>query len=318
MRRTVFEHRRAVRGARGGRGFTLVELIISLVLISLLALVAAPLLRLPMVGWMDATRRANLSSGIDLAHSKLAEDLRRALPNSVRVSQVGPRYLIEYLEVRAWGRYRAGPSGAAQVCPAVCSGGATLNDVFQAACNETCFTSLGPLEGDPLDLPVPGADWVVLNPLNAVGVVDNPYFGGNVAVANGIKSRLTAMSPLIPAASGNRVSIAAHSFPSLSAWKRFYIVSTPVTYDCDPGTQRLTRRWGYPISAVQPTAFGGGVAASPLATNVASCAIRYTAAGAAGRGGVVSVVMRLSQAAADTGIAESVELQASFAVSEGP
>ena len=138
-----------------------------------------------------------------------------------------------------------------------------------------------------------------------------------MAVANGIKSRLTAMNALIPAASGNRLSIASHAFPSLSAWKRFYIVSTPVTYDCDPGTQRLTRRWGYPISAVQPTAFGGGVAA-PLATNVASCAIRYTSAGAAGKGGVVSVVMRLSQAAADTGIAESVELQASFAVSEGP
>ena len=312
MRRTVFERRRH-RGH--ALGFTLVELIISLVLISLLALVAAPLLRLPMVGWMDASRRASLSSGIDLAHSKLAEDLRRALPNSVRVRQVGPRYLIEYLEVRAWGRYRAGPSGAAQVCPAVCSGGATLNDVFQAACNETCFTSLGPLEGDPLDPPVPGADWVVLNPLNAGGAVDNPYFGGNVAVANGIKSRLTAMNAV---AGGNRLSITAHAFPSLSAWKRFYVVSTPVTYDCDPGTQRLTRRWGYPISAVQPTAFGGGVAASPLATNVASCAIRYTAAGAAGRGGVVSVVMRLSQAAADTGIAESVELQASFAVSEGP
>ena len=312
MRRTVFEQRCNVRCARG---FTLVELIISLVLISLLALVAAPLLRLPMIGWMDASRRASLSSGIDLAHSKLAEDLRRALPNSVRVRQVGPRYLIEYLEVRAWGRYRAGPSGAAQVCPAVCSGGATLNDVFQAACNETCFTSLGPLEGDPLDPPVPGSDWVVLNPLNPVGAANNPYFGGNVAVANGIKSRLTAMNAI---AGGNRLSIAPHAFPSLSAWKRFYIVSTPVTYDCDPGTQRLTRRWGYPISAVQPAAFGGAVAASPLATNVASCAIRYTAAGAAGRGGVVSLVMRLSQAAADTGIAESVELEASFAVSEGP
>ena len=312
MRRTVFEHRRPVRCARG---FTLVELIISLVLISLLALVAAPLLRLPMVGWMDASRRANLGSGIDLAQSKLAEDLRRALPNSVRVRQIGPRYLIEYLEVRAWGRYRAGPSGAAQVCPAVCSGGPSLNDVFQAACNETCFTSLGPLEGDPLDPPVPGADWVVLNPLNPAGAVDNPYFGGNVAVANGIKSRLTAMNAI---AGGNRLSIAAHAFPSLSAWKRFYIVSTPVTYDCDPGTQRLTRRWGYPISALQPAVFGGGVVASPLATNVASCAIRYTAAGAAGRGGVVSVVMRLSQTAADTGIAESVELEASFAVSEGP
>ena len=309
MHRTVFEHHRHL--GRAG-GFTLVELIISLVLISLLALVAAPLLRLPMIGWMDASRRANLSSGIDLAHSKLAEDLRRALPNSVRVRTVGSRVLLEYLEVRAWGRYRAGPSGAAQVCPAVCSGGATLNDVFQAACNETCFTSLGPLEGDP---PVPGSDWVVLNPLGPGVPGGDPYFGGNVAVTNGIKSRLTSMAA---APGGNRLSIASHAFPALSAWKRFYVVSTPVSYDCDPGTQRLTRRWGYPIAAVQPVAFGGTVLSAPLATNVASCAIRYTAAGAAGKGGVVSVVMRLSQAAADTGIAESLELEAGFAVSEGP
>ena len=62
MGQTVFERRRTVRCASG---FTLVELIISLVLISLLALVASPLLRLPMVGWMDASRRASLSSGID-------------------------------------------------------------------------------------------------------------------------------------------------------------------------------------------------------------------------------------------------------------
>ena len=309
MRRTVFERHHCRSRARG---FTLVELIISLVLISLLALVAAPLLRLPMIGWMDASRRANLSSGIDLAHSKLAEDLRRALPNSVRVRTVGSRVLLEYLEVRAWGRYRAGPSGAAQVCPAVCSGGATLNDVFQAACNETCFTSLGPLEGDP---PVPGSDWVVLNPLGPGVPGGDPYFGGNVAVTNGIKSRLTSMAA---APGGNRLSIASHAFPALSAWKRFYVVSTPVSYDCDPGTQRLTRRWGYPIAAVQPVAFGGTVLSAPLAANVASCAIRYTAAGAAGKGGVVSVVMRLSQAAADTGIAESLELEAGFAVSEGP
>lgn len=292
-------------------GFTLVEMIISIVLISLLALVAAPMLRLPLSAWLDATRRAKLAQALDTVNGKLTDDLQRALPNSVRVRQIGPRVLLETLEVRAWGRHRAGPSGGAQVCPAVCTGPG-LQDALEASCNETCFTSLGPLEGDA---PVGGADWVVVNPLGPGVAGGDPYFGGNVAVAGGIKSRLTDVTP---APDGNRVRIAMHNFPGLAAGRRFYIVATPVTWDCNPATQRLTRRWGYPVAAVQPAAFGAGAQAAPLATNVAACSIRYQRAGSLGRGGIVQVVIRLSTVAADTQVPESVELAASLPVSEGP
>ena len=300
MRRNGLSHAAA---RRPQRGFTLVELIISMVLISLLSLVAAPLLRIPMVAWMDASRRAGLSNDLDLAHTKLAEDLRRALPGSVRVRTVGARTMLEYMEVRAYGRFRAGPSGAAQVCPATCFGPG-MNDVLQAACSETCFTHLGTLEGDP---PVPGTDWVVADALGG-----NVYLGGNVAVAGGSKSRLTAYN-----AGSGRVDLAAHVFPAVAASKRFYLVSNPVTYECDLGTQRLTRYWGYPVSALQPAAFGGGSNA-PLATGVQACSLRYVPAGGLNKGGVVNVTLRLARAAADTQVNENADLEASFAVSEGP
>jgi MSHA biogenesis protein MshO len=286
-------------------------MVISIALISLLALVAAPMLRLPLTAWLDTTRRAEMTNAMEAMNSKLADDLRRALPNSVRVRIVGARVLLELLEVRAWGRHRAGPSGGAQVCPALC-GAAGAQDALEAACSETCFTSIGPLEGDA---PVVGSDWVVVNPLGPGVPAGDPYFGGNVAVANGIKSRLTALAA---APDGNQLGIAAHTFPALAPSKRFYVVATPVTWDCDPGTQRLTRRWNYAIAAAQPAAFPAAASAAPMATQVGVCAIRYTAAGSLGRGGLVHLELRLSVPAADTQVPEVAQWTASFAVSEGP
>lgn len=292
------------------RGFTLVEMVIAISLIGLLALVAAPMLRLPLGAWLDATRRAEMTNSLEAIDAKLGDDLRRALPNSVRVRQLGARVLLEVLEVRAWGRHRAGPSGGAQACPAVC-GAAGAQDALEAACPETCFTSLGTLEGDP---PLVG-DWVVVNPLGPGVPAGDPYFGGNVAVAGGIKTRLTSLAA---APDGSQLRIAAHTFPALAASRRFYLVATPVTWDCDPGTQRLTRRWNYPVAAVQPVAFGAGATAAPMATQVSACAIRYVAAGSLGRGGLVHLEVRLSVPAADTQVPESALWTATFAVSEGP
>ncbi len=295
---------------RTQRGFTLVEMVVAITVIGVLALAAVPLLRLPLAAWLDASRRAQLSQSLDGVQAKLADDFRRALPNSVRIRQVGGRVLVETLEVRASGRHRAGPSGGAQVCPATCAA-AGANDALEAACSESCFTSLGALDGDA---PLPG-DWLVVNPLGPGVPAGDPYFGGNAAVGGGIKTRLQNTAAV---ADGQRLRVAAHVFPALSANRRFYLVSTPVTWDCDPGTQRLTRRWGYPIAAAQPVAFGGGVAAAPAATGIVACSVRYQAAGSSGRGGLVSFSVRIAQAAADTNVSEQVELVAMLPVSEGP
>ena len=292
------------------RGFTLVEMIIAITLMGLLSVMAAPLLRMPMVAWMDASRRAELGISADVLQSKLASDLTRALPNSVRVQTVGGRTFLEYLEVRAQGRHRAGVVAATQACPAVCStpGG---QDMLEAGCAETCFTSLGPLLGDP---PVAGTDWVVVNPLSPVGALGNPYLGGNAAVAGGIKVRLQNSAA---ASDGVRLRHAAHSYPALSASRRFYLVASPVTYECNPGNRRVLRHSGYAISALQPVVFTGAISV-PVASDLAACSLRYAPAGAGNRGGLVSAWFRLSRIASDTGAAESLETSSQTAVSETP
>lgn len=282
------------------RGFTLVELVVSITLLGILAMVTVPLLQLPMSAYLDATRRADTASEIDATAAKLRADLATALPNSIRIDPT--RRFLEYLEVRAVGRYRNGSDGTPPSCPAACG-----NDVMQFACNESCFTTLGPLQGSA---PVVGSDYVVINPLGPGVANGDPYFGGAATPPGGIKGRLQTVT-LIGADS--RLTITAHSFAVAPANKRFYVVSTPVTYECNLATRRLTRRWGYAVAAAQPVAFANTPSA-PLALQIQGCRFDYTATGAAG--GVVSVRLQHSQPAAGTGVPEAADTLLEFSVKE--
>ena len=291
--------------SRAQRGFTLVELIISITLLSTLALVVVPMLRMPMAAYLEAGTRADVTGQLDMVQGRLRADLARALPNSVRLRSVGARRLLEFLEVRAHGRHRAGLSAGIPVCPLFCALPGN-NDSLETTCTERCFTSLGPLTGDA---PVPGNDYVVVNPLGPGVPGGDPYFGGAAPVAGGIKTRLTALAA---APGGARLDLTPHSFPALAASRRFFVVAGPVSYECDPATGRLTRYDGYAITALQPAAFGAAPSAL-VADSVAACSFGYTSTGA--RGGLVTLSMRFTRNAA-AGATESTELVLSAPVLE--
>ena len=292
------------------RGFTLVEMVVAITLLGILAMVMVPLLQLPMSAHLSAARRAALASELDVSVARLRADLAQALPNSVRVRQVGARHFVAYLEVRASGRFRAAAAGGPQSCPATCSAPGA-NDVMEFACNETCFTTLGPLDGGA---PVAGSDWVVINPLGPGVANGDPYFGGSGMPAGGIKSRLQSVAAV---GTDQRLTLTPHSFVLAPSNRRFYIVATPVSYECNPATQRLTRYWGYAVAAAQPAAFGGANSA-PLATRISACRFSYTATGGAGGGGLLSVWLRTSQPVANLGPGqvESAEAVVEFSVRE--
>ena len=288
---------------RAQHGFTLVELIISITLVGILAVVAVPMVRTPMAAYMDATHRAELAAQLDTSVAKMRDDLALALPNSIRVRVVGQRRFLEFMPVRASGRYRSVASALA--CP---------NDKFEPSlATESCFTALGPLQLWGSSAPVAGSDWVVVNPINSVPptvVSQDPYFGGATAPPNGVKSRFQGS---LPVGIQTRITITPHLFPADAASRQFYIVSTPVSYECNPATGQLTRYDNYAIAAVQPIVFPAGSGA-PLSTLIGPpsavnppCEILYTRTGALGRGGVVSVRLRFTLPAAGTGVPETIE-----------
>jgi MSHA biogenesis protein MshO len=287
---------------RHSRGFTLVELIVSITLVGILSVVAVPMVRTPMQAYMDATLRAELSAQLDASVARMRDDLALAMPNSVRVRNIGARYFVEFLPMRASGRYRSATTTT--LCP---------NDKLEfGLATEGCFTTLGPLQ--MRSALVPGSDWVVVNPFNPAGTVgQNPYFGGATAPPDGVKSRLLTFTP---GASENRITITPHRFLNEPVNHQFYIVSNPVSYECNPATRRLTRYEGYAIAAAQPSVFPAASAA-PLATVIGDCQIRYTPTPApGGRGGVVSVWLQYRLPSAGSRPPETIESFSAISVRE--
>jgi len=105
--------------------------------------------------------------------------------------------------------------------------------------------------------------------------------------------------------------IGAKQFPLASPGNRFQVVDWPVSYVCDPAAGTVTRFWGYPLAAAQPTAFAAGTPRALVATGVSACSFDYQP-GVTERGGLVSVGLSLTQAN------ETVRLHATTQVSNQP
>ena len=104
---------RFLGGLHRGRieaGFTLAEAVIVIVILGIISAAVAVFISGPIEAYFDVSRRAQLSDAADTALRRIARDLQRALPNSVRVAGActgaTPCYL-EYVPVEAGGRYRA-------------------------------------------------------------------------------------------------------------------------------------------------------------------------------------------------------------------
>jgi len=87
------------------KGFSLVEMITVIVIIGVMAAASGSFIARPMVGYRDLNRRAALVQVADQALRRMSRDLRRALPNTVRVSAGADA--IEFLHAVDGGRYRS-------------------------------------------------------------------------------------------------------------------------------------------------------------------------------------------------------------------
>lgn len=85
-------------------GFTLVELIMVIALAGIVAVMISTVMSRPLQGFVDQSRRAELTDLAASALNRMARDIRLAVPNSVVVANGNE---LRLLHIAAAGRYRA-------------------------------------------------------------------------------------------------------------------------------------------------------------------------------------------------------------------
>jgi len=239
-------------------GFTLVELVVVLVIVGILAALGGMFILRPIESFLDVSRRAELVDSAETALRRMQRDIRRALPNSVRIGSGGRA--LELLHSVEGGRYRAYGPGNVLDFTGVDSDG---------------FEVLGDLDAAP-----DSGQYIVVYNLSASGSSGNAYLGDNrTGVAAGSTVSEIHLDPAI-------------NFPRTSPYQRFFIVDEPVSYVCDLSANTLTRYAGYAISTTQPSSPGGSSAL--LARNVSACSFSYQP-GSYQRAGLVTLHLQITE-----------------------
>ncbi len=277
------------------RGFTLVELVVTMAVMAVLAAGIAIFIAYPVQSYELTVRRAELVDSANAAYQRMSRELNTALPNSVRVSTVAGVTYLEFLQTRTGGRYRSEPASPAvpsdaNTCPDTDVDTFADEDMLTFGVPDTCFRTIGLVDTSPLaansTTPIPGDSLVIYN-------LGPGYIGAN-AYAAGPPSNRSLITGFAPSVNNeNRITFAANTFPLDSPGRRFQVVSGPVTFACDPATGQLLRYGGYAITTAQPTP--PAVAPAVLANRVTGCAITYNVVNT--RTSVVDIALQLSDTA---------------------
>jgi MSHA biogenesis protein MshO len=269
------------------RGFTLIELVITIAVGSVVVAFMAMFIVMPMNAYTAQTRRAALVDESDSALRFMARDLRSALPNSVRTAVSGSVTAIELLATGDGARYQdSGPV----TNPAL---------ALDFTAPDAAFATTVPFT----QLTLPWSSNAYYLSIYNVGVPGaNAYQMANVITPAGTTIAITAGA----AANQNLVTLnPPFQFAYGSPEKRVYLVSGPVSYLCDTSSGTLTRYTGYPIQSTEPTSAAAlssvGAASGLIASNVSACTFSYSS-GTAQRNALATLTVQVTQSG------ESVQL----------
>ena len=223
--------------------------------------VVAVFMRSPIDAYFDSARRAALTDVADTAVRRMARDVRKALPNSVRTPN--PQCL-EFIPTRTGGRYRTTDAAA----------GTSLD--FTIA--DTSFNMLGQNSLLSADQQIRVGDTIAVYNLGPGIAGADAYLGGNTATVTGVVD-----------GTETAITITPRQFPLESGSRRFHVVPVEeqvVAYVCTGGNLSRTVTTGSFASNCPTT---GPV----LATNVQNCSFVYNGSDLQ-RNGLVQIQLNIS------------------------
>jgi MSHA biogenesis protein MshO len=256
------------------RGFTLIELIIVIVLLGIISLVVASFISGPIRAYVDQARRTALVDTADGALRRISREIRRALPNSVRVQRVGSVSYLELIPVTAGGRYR----------DTATPGFANAADWLDFSQPDGAFTLSGRFQGLAGSFSSRDHHLVIYNDGTA---------GANAYDMAGVVTPAGTQIDVSDAGTVDRVTLTPlFQFTQRSPVRRVYLVAEPISFACeDNGELRLWRNYGFESSQPSDLAAAGGTSAL-LAADMAGCEFSYEP-GTHQRAGVVTLVVRV-------------------------
>lgn len=267
------------------RGFTLVELIMVIVILGVVGGMVAVFMRGPIDAYFASSRRAGLTDVADTSLRRIARDLHKALPNSVRVPG---SQCVEFIPTKTGGRYRTQGVGFLD---------------FATSSGATSFNELGDNTVRPAEQQIAKDDIVVVYNLGITG--SDAYAQDNTAVV-GTTPSVAGTPP------ETTITIAAKKFPLASGGNRFHVVPATeqvVGYVCSGGS---LLRYTKTLPAPAPASCPSPAANTPvLATNVNSCNFDYS-----GSDLQRNALVRMSLQLTDSG--ETVSLQHEVHVNNTP
>ena len=83
-------------------GFTLIELVITMVISTIVVGFVSVFISGPIVGFTDQARRVKLVDAAQASLGRMTRDVRRALPNSIRIANSVSGPALELLSNRRW------------------------------------------------------------------------------------------------------------------------------------------------------------------------------------------------------------------------
>jgi MSHA biogenesis protein MshO len=276
------------------RGFSLIELVVVIVIAGIMASMIASFVLRPVQGSVQLAQRAALVDQADVALRRLARDLRRALPNSVRVSASGDA--LEFLLVADAGTYRAARGNNIPLGGSGNHNSAAEEDWLNFN-GDSRFNILGRFHdlGSGYPRALPAGTRLAIYTTDPVELYADAASGAATGVITPAAISVSIQDDVDEDA---LLLSAPFDFRYESPAQRVYVVDGPVSYICNNGG--LRRYGGYAIQTAQPSA-GSLAGGSLMANQVTGCLFEYQP-GTSQRSGLVTV--RLTLQNGDAGAVE--------------